>query len=158
MNQSQIGMYIARKRKELNMSQAVLAEKIGVSNKTISKWENGKCMPDYSVIQLLCDELDISISELMDGEDKAEASVRLYDEEQVLELIERTQGLEHDKDFYIGLLLFAISMSSLALHISISGLKELNIFGIIQIVFNVLLMIAGVGMASIAFFKKYHKN
>lgn len=158
MNQSQIGMYITRKRKELNMSQALLAEKIGVSNKTISKWENGKCMPDYSVIQLLCDELGITISELMDAEDKAESSVRLYDEEQVVELIERTQTLERDKEFYIGLLIFAISTASLALHISINGLTDIGAFDIAVIVFNILLMIAGVGMASISFIRKYHKN
>lgn len=43
------------------MTQAVLAERLGVSNKTISKWETGKCMPDYSVIEPLCKELGITI-------------------------------------------------------------------------------------------------
>lgn len=69
MNQILIGKYIARKRKEKNLTQAQLAERLNVSNKTISKWENGNCMPDYSVIEVLCRELGITISELMDGED-----------------------------------------------------------------------------------------
>ena len=43
MNQANIGAYIAKKRKEKNLTQEQLAEKLGVSNKTISKWENGKC-------------------------------------------------------------------------------------------------------------------
>ena len=45
MNQTAIGSYIARKRREQNLTQEQLAQQLGVSNKTISKWENGKCMP-----------------------------------------------------------------------------------------------------------------
>ena len=74
MNQILIGKYIARKRKEKNLTQAQLAERLNVSNKTISKWENGNCMPDYSVIEVLCRELGITISELMDGEDSKKES------------------------------------------------------------------------------------
>lgn len=54
MNQLATGKFISQKRKEKNMTQEQLAEKIGVSNKTISKWETGKCMPDYSVVKSLC--------------------------------------------------------------------------------------------------------
>ncbi|MGM9626262.1 MAG: helix-turn-helix domain-containing protein, partial [Eubacteriales bacterium] len=50
MNQLIIGKFIARKRKEKNLTQEQLAEKLGVSNKTVSKWECGKCMPDYSIV------------------------------------------------------------------------------------------------------------
>ena len=56
MNQAAIGSYIAKKRREKNLTQEQLAETLGVSNKTISKWENGKCMPDYSIIEQLCKE------------------------------------------------------------------------------------------------------
>ena len=51
MNQLVIGKYISLKRKQKNMTQEQLAEKLGVSNKTISKWETGKCMPDYSIVK-----------------------------------------------------------------------------------------------------------
>ena len=51
MNQLLVGKFINQKRKGKNLTQEQLAEKIGVSNKTISKWETGKCMPDYSVIE-----------------------------------------------------------------------------------------------------------
>ena len=50
MNQLVIGKFIALKRKQKNLTQEQLAEKLGVSNKIISKWETGKSMPDYSVI------------------------------------------------------------------------------------------------------------
>ena len=68
MNQLVIGKYISLKRKQKNMTQEQLAVKLGVSNKTISKWETGKCMPDYSIIKNLCDELEITVAELFDGE------------------------------------------------------------------------------------------
>ena len=93
MNQITIGKYISQKRRELNLTQEELAEKLGVSNKTISKWENGKCMPDYSIIQNLCDALHTTLAELMDGED-ADSSVRVYDDNQILDLLRRTQELE----------------------------------------------------------------
>ena len=69
MNQTNMGNYIARKRREKNLTQEQLAEQLGVSNKTISKWENGKCIPGYNVIESLCQILSITLSELMDGED-----------------------------------------------------------------------------------------
>lgn len=57
MDQHNIGIFLAAKRREKNLTQEQPAERLGVSNKTISKWENGKCMPDYSVNELLCKEL-----------------------------------------------------------------------------------------------------
>lgn len=86
-----------QKRKEQNLTQEQLAERLGVSNKTISKWETAKCMPDYTVITKLCEELNITISELMDGEESDGKSVRVYDDEQILDLLRRTQELEKAK-------------------------------------------------------------
>lgn len=65
MNQTAIGSYILKKRREKNLTQEQLAEKLSVSNKTISKWENGKSMPDYSMIEQLCKELSVTLPELM---------------------------------------------------------------------------------------------
>lgn len=70
MDQQNIGSFIAAKRREQNLTQKQLAEKIGVSDKTVSKWETGKTMPDYSIIELLCETLHISVSELIAGKEK----------------------------------------------------------------------------------------
>ncbi len=67
MNQLVTGKFIALKRKQKNLTQEQLAEKLGVSNKTISKWETGKCMPDYSIVKSLCEELEVTVAELMDA-------------------------------------------------------------------------------------------
>ncbi len=86
MNQITTGKFIAQKRKEKNLTQEQLAEKIGVSNKTISKWETGKCMPDYCIIEILCQELNITLAELMNGEED-EKSIHTYDNEQIIKMI-----------------------------------------------------------------------
>ena len=68
MNQEKIGKFIAENRKLKKMTQAQLAEKLGVSDRSVSKWENGRCMPDLSLFEPLCTELGITINELLSGE------------------------------------------------------------------------------------------
>ena len=121
MNQTAIGSYIAKKRREKNLTQEQLAEKLGVTNKTISKWENGKCMPDYSIIEQLCKELSVTLSELMDGEDAAEDSVRVYDDEQILDLLRRTQELERQKEILYGVILVVLGIACNAMSDTVSG-------------------------------------
>jgi transcriptional regulator with XRE-family HTH domain len=65
MNQDMVGAFMQSLRKEQGMTQKDLAERIGVSDKTISKWENGNSMPDTSILLSLCKELDISVNELL---------------------------------------------------------------------------------------------
>ena len=121
MDQIMMGTFLAKKRKEKNMTQAALAERLGVTNKTISKWETGKCMPDYSVIKLLCKELEITVAELLDGEEKTDKSVRVYDDTQILELLKRTQNLENQRTSLYGMILIIIGLAFLAIHFNIGG-------------------------------------
>ena len=68
MNQKKIGLFIAKCRKRSKLTQLELAEILGVSDRSISNWENGVCLPDASLYRLLCDVLEISINELFAGE------------------------------------------------------------------------------------------
>ncbi len=120
MNQILIGKFIALRRKEKNLTQEQLAEKLGVSNKTISKWETGKCMPDYSIVRNLCEELDITIAELMDGK-ALENNVSSFKEEQILDLIRRTQELEKQKDLQYGIMLIIMGVALQALSYAFGG-------------------------------------
>ena len=73
MDQNKSGKFIAKLRKEKNMTQEQLAEKMGVSINAVSKWERGLSFPDVSLYKKLCKELDINIEELINGEkDKSE--------------------------------------------------------------------------------------
>lgn len=69
MDQIKIGEYIAKKRKLRKLTQEELAEKLGITDRAISKWENGVCMPDASNIPMLCNILGISINDLFSGDD-----------------------------------------------------------------------------------------
>ena len=121
MNQLVTGKFIALKRKQKNLTQEQLAEKLGVSNKTISKWETGKCMPDYSIVKILCEELEVTVAELMDGEISEENSVRTYDDEQILDLLRRTQELEKQKNMLYGIMLIVMGIAVQALSYAIGG-------------------------------------
>lgn len=68
MDQIKIGRFIASCRKMQGMTQKQLAEKIGISNRAVSKWETGKSMPDYGIMLELCDLLKINVNELLSGE------------------------------------------------------------------------------------------
>ena len=70
-----IGKYIARRRKILGLTQKQVAERLGMSDKSVSKWERGICMPDVSVYTQLCDILGISINEFIAGEDISEENI-----------------------------------------------------------------------------------
>ena len=79
MNQEKIGKFISKVRKEKKITQKQLAEKLGITDRAISKWENGKSMPDLALLKPLCDILNITINELLSGEyvDKSEKEERL---------------------------------------------------------------------------------
>ena len=108
-------------RKSRKMTQQELGNELGVTNKTISKWETGKCMPDYSIIKSLCEELEVTVAELMDGEMSEEKSVRTYDDEQILDLLRRTQELEKQKNLLYGIILIVMGIALQALSYAIGG-------------------------------------
>lgn len=124
MNQVIIGKFITKKRRELNLTQEQLGETLGVSHKSVSKWETGKCMPDYSLIEPLCQALGISISELLDGEENENENIRVYDDRQMLNMIERVQQLETQNKMIIGMMLIVMGSASM----SISGLDVISNF------------------------------
>ena len=68
MDQMKIGKFIAEQRKKNNLTQMELAEKLNITDRAVSKWENGRSMPDSSIMLDLCKELKISVNELLSGE------------------------------------------------------------------------------------------
>lgn len=95
MDQKRIGAFIAQCRKEKNLTQMQIAELLGITNQAVSKWENGRGMPDVSLLQPLCDVLGISLNELFSGEHisaeeykgKAEENIsKLFKEKQIADL------------------------------------------------------------------------
>lgn len=99
MDQIKIGKFIAERRKLHSMTQMQLAEKMGVSDRAVSKWETGKSMPDSSIMLRLCEVLGISVNDLLNGE---VVSVENYNEklqQQMLEMMKQKE--ESDKHLLI---------------------------------------------------------
>ena len=97
MDNVKTGLLIAQIRKEKGYTQKDLAEKIGVSNATVSKWETGNGMPDVSLLQLLCEELSINLNELLSGERLSEESYNGKAEENMMNLAKDAQEGRNNK-------------------------------------------------------------
>lgn len=141
-----VGRFITKKRKEQNLTQEQLAERLGVSNKTVSKWETGKCMPDYAVVKNLCEELNVSVSELMDGEETDDKSIRMYDEEQILDLLRRAQELEKQKVMLTGVVLIVMGVAFQSLSHTLGGSDVKDLFSGLLLGLSVAEMLAGIAV------------
>ena len=91
MNQEKIGQFIAACRKEQGLTQAALAERFGISDRAVSKWETGKSMPDTSIMLELCEVLQINVNELLTGERLDMDQYKEMAEEHLLELHKREE-------------------------------------------------------------------
>lgn len=91
MDQKRTGRLIAESRNLIGLTQRELAEKIGISDKTISKWECGKSMPDISYLDALCRSLDLSINEIISGERLSETNYSVKAEENIMSLMKENE-------------------------------------------------------------------
>lgn len=87
MEQKKIGAFIAQRRKEHGLTQAQLAEKLGVTDKAVSKWETGRCLPDASLLEDVCLSLDITIHEFFAGERLAEDEIPARAGENIIQVV-----------------------------------------------------------------------
>ena len=88
MNQEKIGKFIAELRKEKKLTQQDLADKLGVTDRAVSHWENGRRLPDYSLLKDISKELNISINELLSGERLSEKDIEQKADENIIKYSE----------------------------------------------------------------------
>ena len=110
MNQEKIGKFIAKCRKQRKMTQSELGEKLGVTEKSISNWENGRNMPDLSLFKPLCEELNISLNDLMSGEKVKEKEYRDKLEENIINTIDYSNKKIESRNIFIGLILIVFGV------------------------------------------------
>ena len=119
MNQEKIGKFIAECRKQKNMTQQELAEKLNVSDRTVGNWENGRNMPDLSLFKPLCNELNISLNDLMSGEKVKEREYQEKLEENTINIIDYTNKKIENRNHFIGLIFITfgvlISITAIAI-------------------------------------------
>ena len=98
MNQIKIGKFIAECRRKNNLTQKQLAERLNITDRAISKWENGRGMPDSAIMLELCNELKISVNELLSGE---MINVKEYNEKAEENLYELNKNNEKNRKIII---------------------------------------------------------
>ena len=138
MNQEKIGKFISECRKNRKMTQSELAEKLGISDKSVSKWETGKCMPDLSLFKPLCEELEITINELLSGEkiDKKDYQNKL--EENIVNIV----NYSDKKSDVIGYFIFTF-IGFISFVIGISFHSTDNMFPILFELFGISIILFG---------------
>ena len=174
MNQEKVGKFIAECRKDKGMTQSELAEKLGVTDKSIGNWENGRNMPDLSLFKPLCDELGITINDLLSGEKISKDKYQEKFEENIVNTIDYSNKRVHKYNNLVGLLLVIfglfISMSAIMIFPSESSWGSIySVFGVIIFVIGIskltnkikwwkrllLILIIFLGTLSILFFTDY---
>ena len=110
MDTKKIGAFIAFNRKKKGYTQEQLAEKLGVTNKTISRWENGHYMPDLSLLEPLSKELDITLNELLAGEEIVKEEAMEYSEQNLIQTIDYTDKKIKNEHKKISLFIIGIDI------------------------------------------------
>ena len=132
MDMIKVGRFISTKRKEQNLTQMQLAEKLSITDRAVSKWECGKALPDSSIMIELCEILNISVNELLTGE---EIEMEKYDKQVEQNLIEMVkQKEESDKRLLnIEIVLMAISITFFIAIIAIVSFVDMPLWAKIVI-------------------------
>ena len=105
MDQKKIGTFIADMRKEKGLTQAQLAEKLNVSGKSVSRWETGRNMPDYAILEALTDELGITVNDLIRGERIMKEEIIYEYDHNLVEVLKEYKRLKKAKNTILILLL-----------------------------------------------------
>ena len=140
MDQEKIGRFIAVNRKKKKLTQSDLAEKLGVTDRSVSNWENGKNMPDLSLFKPLCDVLGITINELLSGENVEEEDYKDKLEENFINTIvyvDKKNTISNDKKSVVWLIIgiLMVCLSQLLLN-DYNIQSTINMIGLVLVVFS----------------------
>ena len=148
MDQIKIGGFIAEERKRKGYTQKILSEKLGISDKTISKWERGNGFPEVSLLIPLCSELDITVNELLSGERVSEEQYRKKAEENMVNLVKEAQ--ENKKKIILSVMVGILTILAAVPLFMVAGMFDMRTgVRITFIVIGIVVMIIGIAVACI---------
>lgn len=148
MEQIKIGKFIAKMRKEKNMTQKQLADALYISNKTVSKWECGKGLPEVSLMLPLCEVLQITVNDLLTGARVSEVDYQKKAEKNMMDLIRKNE--ENKKQQILSIICGVISIIAVCSLIVIASFIEIPIIakiGVIVLAF--VTAVVGIGATAI---------
>lgn len=147
MDQIKIGRFIAEMRKEQSLTQRQLADRIGISDKTVSKWETGKGLPEVSLMMPLCDTLRINVNELLSGERLTDSEYQEKAEENIMDLVKERE--ESKKKIILSVIECALTLLSGTTLILLTGILEMDTWvRILLIVIAVIVIAGGIAVAA----------
>ena len=126
MEQEKIGKFIAHLRKEKKLTQQELAQKLGITDRAISKWENGRGMPDLSLLIPLCKELDVSVNELLSGEYLKEISKEKYEESVIKTINYSNNKIKNNKKKFILTLSIVLTTIIFLISLFVTDVRRMN--------------------------------
>lgn len=148
MDQIKIGRFIAQARKEQNMTQRQLADVLSISDKTVSKWECGKGLPEPALMLPLCEALHITVNDLLTGTRVSEVDYRSRAEENMMNLVK--ENAENKKRFILSVICGVITMiAAFTLVMLASFVKIPTAARIVLIVAAVVTAVVGIGAAAV---------
>ena len=148
MDQIKIGKFIADERKKKGYTQKQLSEKLGISDKTISKWERGNGFPEVSLLLPLCNELEITVNELLSGERVDEEDYRKKAEENMMNLVKEAQ--ESKKKIILSAIIVGLTIIATVPLFILSGVLMMeNWLRILLIGIGIVVIVGGIAIACI---------
>ena len=148
MDQIKIGGFIAEERKRKGYTQKILSEKLGIRDKTISKWERGNGFPEVSLLIPLCSELDITVNELLSGERVSEEQYRKKAEENMVNLVKEAQ--ENKKKIILSVMVGILTILAAVPLFMVAGMFDMRTgVRITFIVIGIVVLIIGIAVACI---------
>lgn len=125
MDQVKIGKFIAQMRKEQNLTQRGLADKLSISDKTVSKWERGRGLPEVSLMLPLCGALGITVNDLLTGQRVAEADYQTRAEENMMNLLR--ENAENKKRMALSVICGCVTVIAVCALVALASFLEVEI-------------------------------
>ena len=148
MDQIKIGKFIADERKTKKYTQRELADKLGISDKTISKWERGNGFPEVSLLLPLCNELNITVNELLSGERLQEVDYKKKAEENMVNLVKEAQ--ESNKKIAMSALVATLVIIAAVPLFVIAGAFKMQVWTRALIIgIGIVILVLGIAIACI---------
>lgn len=146
MDQEKIGVFIQTLRKEKGLTQKELAEQVGVSDKTISKWENGNGIPDTMSLPLLCESLGVRVSELLAGETLPLEVYSEKTEETIVNLLKEGEHMRKGRwvHLVLGIIALTLGFSMIFMDSFMGGMSAGWFYDPVTIISMLLICVAGV--------------
>lgn len=148
MDQIKTGNFIAALRREQGLTQRELADKLLVSDKTVSKWECGNGLPEVSLMLPLCEALGITVNELLTGERLDDSSYRIHAEENMMNLMQ--ERAENKRKLILEFIVVLLTLLSSCTIIMLAGLLEIGTaLRVVLIVIALVVMFGGIFVAAV---------